>query len=165
MTWNFGEFRKKLDLNLKHEQQRHFCGESNVSRKLPGSSKKTWVSYYLSSAKWINWLLQPFMVSVTVKQEINMCQLSFNEKHAVSEGILLLTYLGPHLALIRKTTTVLNSLHRMKLLHLVTLQMLKEPEETPSKLTPALMTSPWNLMNYSMMRIYLGIAFQGVQGE
>lgn len=38
MPWNFGVFRKKLDLNLKHEQQRHFCGESNVSRKLPGRS-------------------------------------------------------------------------------------------------------------------------------
>lgn len=143
--------------------ERAVCPEG-YQIEMTGSSRKTWVSYYLSSAEWTNPLL-PFVVSVTVKQEINVCQLSFNKRHAVSEGTLLATQLGPHLVLTGKTTTVLNLLHRMKLLHVVTLQMLKEPEETTCKLTPALMTSPWNLMNYSMMRIYLGIAFQGVQGE
>lgn len=32
----------------------------------------------------MNRLLQPFLVSVTVEQEINMCQLAINENHAVT---------------------------------------------------------------------------------
>lgn len=69
---------------------RAMCPES-YSIEMTGSSRKTWVSYYLSSAEWVNQLLQLLKVSVRVEQEINMCKLSFNEKHAVLEGTLLAT--------------------------------------------------------------------------